>query len=50
MGIQKQQFEMAVSTFTDLAKFFPDMQQDSYRRTDEVGYKKSEFVAKGPRP
>ena len=51
MAIFKQQFEMAVSTFTkNMAKFFPDMQQDSYRLTDEVGYKKSEFVAKGPRP
>ncbi len=44
-------FDKASADFLKaVQKYFDDMDVDSARKTDEVGYKKSTFDAKGPRP
>ncbi|WP_020472016.1 hypothetical protein [Zavarzinella formosa] len=50
-GQTKQQYAQAVTAFGNaIQKYFTDMDQDSFRKTDEVGYKSTEYDAKGPRP
>ena len=49
-GITEQEFTGAGTTFTrDFAAYFTRMQTVSDDRTDEVGYKRSEYRSKGPR-
>jgi hypothetical protein len=50
IGITVQQYEQAVAAFTkSLDNYFKEMEKNSYRLTDEVGYKKSVYKIKGPR-
>jgi hypothetical protein len=50
VGLTRKQYGQAVSAFGKaIEKYFADMNQESFRRTDEVGYKKSVYNAKGPR-
>jgi hypothetical protein len=51
VGMSRQLYDQSVATFAKaVAKYFTDMDQDSVRRTDEVGYTMSLYKAKGPRP
>jgi hypothetical protein len=50
VGITEQQFKQAEKSFAQsVAKYFKDMDDYSERLTDEVGYKKSIYKAKGSR-
>jgi hypothetical protein len=51
IGMTRTQYEQSAAAFgRAMEKYFTDMGQDSERRTDEVGYKKSVYHANGPRP
>jgi hypothetical protein len=46
----RKQYAQAVAAFgTAIDTYFKDMNQESFKRTDEVGYKKSTYNANGPR-
>jgi hypothetical protein len=51
VGQTEQQYGAAITTLSNaIAKYFTDMDTDSFQRTDEVGYKSSTYDANGPRP
>ncbi|QEL18401.1 hypothetical protein [Limnoglobus roseus] len=51
VGMTRVAYEKAVADFQKaIEKYFADMDKDSLQRTDEVGYKKSTYDVKGPRP
>ncbi len=51
IGTSESTYQQAVQAFqTALNNFSKAMDQDSNHRTDEVGYKYSEYAKKGPRP
>jgi hypothetical protein len=51
VGQTEQQYSAAITTLSNaFAKYFTDMDSDSFQRTDEVGYKYSTYDTKGPRP
>jgi len=50
IGMTVQQYDQAVAAFTEsFDNYFKEMEKNSYRLTDEVGYKKSVYNIKGPR-
>jgi hypothetical protein len=50
VGMTEQQYKQAQTTFVNsMSAYFKKMEEYSLRQTDEVGYKKSTFKAKGPR-
>lgn len=50
-GMSEQQYIRAQNSFAQaMDSYFKEMVKYSHRLTDEVGYKKSTFEAKGPRP
>jgi hypothetical protein len=51
VGQTEQQYSAAITALSNaIAKYFTDMDRDSFVRTDEVGYKSSTYDANGPRP
>lgn len=50
VGMTEQQYKQAQTSFVkSMSAYFKEMEIYSQRLTDEVGYKKSTFKAKGPR-
>jgi hypothetical protein len=50
VGMTEQQYKQAQASFVNsMSGYFKKMEEYSQRHTDEVGYKKSTFKAKGPR-
>ena len=51
VGMTEQQYIQAQKSFVQsMDNYFKEMEKYSQRLTDEVGYKKSTFQARGPRP
>lgn len=51
VGMTERQYKQAANSFVkSMEKYFEEMNKNSDRRTDEVGYKKSMYKTKGPRP